>query len=194
MKSSTEIDPQNLVLESEVGLVYSTPKRGRVLDIRLSSEVEEPGEYLKIAQILSETTDDDYIRLHLANYGGVVDGCILLINAIHYSPAPCEVIVHAPCYSCGSLLALAGDTLSMRPYTTLMFHNFSTRIGGKQKEVEHDLIHSKSTIHELFKNTCVPFLTPEEYHSIINDTDITIHWNDKSLPKRIKRHFRRAQV
>jgi len=162
-----------------------------VVDVYLTSETNEGKFYTVIDHKLRSLNNGDVVNIYLRNYGGTINGLTDLLSAIHDTEASeVNMILTAPSYSCGALLAVAGTSLRMKPNTFLMFHNYSTGSSGKGGEAmisskEHD-----KWIKRLMRDIAMPFLTEKEMVGLEHDQDIYIHEYDKSVKERIKRHFK----
>lgn len=164
-------------------------------DITLNESVDLAFKYEKIFATLRDLPHNvGSVNLYLANYGGYIQGLVPLYNAIHDCVVPVNVIVTSNSYSCGALLALAGATLTMRPNTQLMFHNYSGGEYGKGKELIDAAQASQKNIYEAFHYMAYPFLSKEEIKDLYHDHDKYINWKGKSygvdIKDRIERHFK----
>lgn len=144
----------------------------------------------RICQSLRSYAETDHVVMYLANYGGSCHAGQRLINAMADCRAPITVIVDAPCYSMGALLALAGSSLIMHQSTFLMFHNYSSRTGGKGGELLEGIKNTDGWLKDQQYSTCYPFLTKAEISKITKDQDIYIAHDDPSLQLRLERHFK----
>lgn len=178
------------LLETDEYIVSCKKKVVSVFDVYLSTNVEPSEKYLGLADIFRSASKNDKVVVHLANSGGSCHGCIFLVNAMRDCEAPIDVIVEAPCYSAGACLALAGNSLEMRPNTFLMFHNYASVTGGKGAELKMSIHNAEKWIHTYFKDIHSPFLTDAEIKMIENDKDVYVHAGEKGLKARIRRHFK----
>ena len=97
----------------------------KVIDIRIN-DTEEHEDWIKnVATTLIQAKKGDIINFHLGGYGGSVDVFMELINLVKTSPATINMIVETNVYSGHAYLAASGDTLTMLPYTFMMFHSTS---------------------------------------------------------------------
>jgi len=157
--------------------------------VRLGSQICGPESYIKLGAVLQEPGPDDFVTLHLHGRGGDTDGMVYLINQVRKCKAGVHVLVEGPCYSAHSELALCGQSLTMMPNTFLMFHNYSGGDYGKGAEMKMSVKEQDRHLSTVTKQICFPFLTDEEIKGIVGDRDIFIHWDDKDLKTRLKRHY-----
>lgn len=179
----------------------------RTYTIYLSDSVEhESQNYAELLYTLDSAKEGDEIEFHLANFGGAVHSGLRLAHTIRNSAAFITMIVDAPCYSMGAILALAGHYLIIRPGAMLMFHNYSGLMEGKSKELKSQIINYGHHFEYSLKYFCEPFLVDKEIQLILMDQDIYVRHDGSSeyfdmktgkshaikipLEERIKRHFK----
>lgn len=160
-------------------------------DVFLSKEVSSDlNSYFDLMQLLDhDAKQGDVVHIKLANYGGDLHSGIALAHAVKNCNA--AVMVHAisSCYSMAAILALCGDGLIIYPGNYLMFHNYSGGEVGKAGEIETSNKANQRSWEEALKYFCHPFLTYDEIKSIMDDKDRYVHFNEKGLKQRLKRHF-----
>ncbi len=159
-------------------------------EICIWDDLEEFKEYDELMKIIPKIKEDDHVILKVGTPGGRCDVGFMLIDRFIALDCVVDVIVPYPTYSMGAIMALCGDSLNMSPGSFLMFHDYST--GGRGKG--NELIKSTEAFSEVFAyrfhQICIPFLTEEECESVLQGQDLYIKWNDSSLKKRIRRHFK----
>lgn len=174
--------------------LYSIKKscKSNVYHITLSKTLEDEAfQYQDVIDLLrNEATEDDEINIYLDCNGGSTSTSCVIADAIRSCKASVTVIVISRSYSAACDIALAGDMLEMRPYTFLMFHNYSAEIGGKGNELAARIKNEHRIEEQMINRLYRPFLTNNEIKDILNDKDIYIHWDDKDLVNRIIRHFK----
>lgn len=172
--------------------LYSIKKdsKGDVYHITFSKELEsDSSNYQEIIETLRDAFEEDEIYIYLDCNGGDTNTSGVISNAIKNCKATVNVVVTGRSYSASCDIALSGDSLTLNPYTFLMFHNYSTSIEGKGNELITRLKNEHRVEESMIKNLYYPFLTSKEIDAILNDKDIYIHWDDKNLKDRIIRHF-----
>jgi hypothetical protein len=175
-------EKHKIVVYKDLQLTYPWIKY--TTEIRLDNEIGSPDLYKDITQILSSAGYYDPVNFHLVGTGGRVDAALLLINNIQASKAQVNMIVEAPVYSAHAYIAVSGKTLTMRPYTYMMFHYSSvlnldcSEATGTDRGVsnkEHCEMY-KST--DLYNNNKVvmglPLLTNQEKFMIMTGHDVYI--------------------
>ena len=84
------------------------------------------GDTHRYAQLLNrlhcDIKEENKVRIYLASDGGSVSSALRLCYAIKRCKGHVTVVVDAPCYSAGSMLALSGDALELATGAFLMFH------------------------------------------------------------------------
>jgi len=190
MVTTKVAEKEDSILDSEHFDIVFEKEESQKCVVTLSKFVEFDFVYAKLLSTLRALPHNcTSVELRLSNFGGETHSCIELFNAFKDCPVPVNVIITAPSYSCGAILALCGDTLTLNKGTFLMFHNYSTSEHGKGGEVtlavNHWAEYSKKYDYEILH----PFLTAKEIERINSDNDVYINWDDKNLQTRIRRHF-----
>ena len=154
---------------------------------QVSSETKE---YYEFLHLLYAANRNDLFILKLGNYGGALEQCIKICNAMKATAGKVIVSVDAPCYSAGAVIALCGDDLEMLPGTLLMFHNYSGEEHGKAGEMKTSVEAHNKLYKRVLETTTAPFLNKAEIRRIVNDQDVYVYDNDPDIKKRIKRHYK----
>lgn len=152
---------------------------------------DELAEYKELLKALREAQKGDIIDIDIESPGGNCAVGFKIIQHIQDCEAQVNIIVSGACYSMGSLIAISGDTIQMKDNTYLMFHTYSACIGGMKSG---DLVAYVDNAHVQHLNydekIAKPFLTDKEVEQMQMGKELYIWHNDKSLPNRIKRHFK----
>ena len=170
--------------------IYCKPKTVSHYSIYLSENVENNFAYSDLMHQFRSVGKENVVTLYLANYGGQCSTGFQLFNTIKECKARVDVVIDAPCYSMGAILALSGDSLRLQNGAFLMFHNYSSVEMGKGTEMHKAVTHYHDYFHRHLNRVCSPFLDKKELESLKNDNDIYIAYDDKDINKRIKRHFK----
>jgi len=99
--------------------------------------------------------DDDTIELHLNSPGGAAFDGIAMKNALRQHDAYVHVIVDALAASAASIVAMAGDKVSMEESSQMMIHNASGIVLGNANEMRtfaDDLDKMDQNIAEVYHN------------------------------------------
>lgn len=177
--------------KDEFGLIETTyGKASQSHSVYFNDEVVDIDKYHSFMHLLRTATDKDNITLILQNYGGSCHTCLAIGNLMRACKANIDVEVIAPCYSAGTTIALAGDSLVLHNHTFLMFHDYSGGYSGKGNEIKLHVEATEKFIRGYMKEFHMPFLTLNEHKSMVAGMDLYIHASDRDIKKRIKRHFR----
>lgn len=176
-------------IEKKSGVIFTDEIVRYTHRAYLSDSILDIHSYAHFVNMFETAQDGDTIHLYLANLGGRCDSCVYIANAMKMCKGTVNVIVAGRCCSAGATLALCGHGLQMRPNTYLMFHNYSSVDGGKGQELKQSVEETRRWIHGYFRMFHSPFLTDEEIKNVEKDQDVYIHWDDRGLIKRLKRHF-----
>jgi ATP-dependent protease ClpP protease subunit len=153
------------------------PKERIVLN--LDSQIEGPGAYTDIINMLDSLSVDQTVVLKINSPGGSVLGGIPLVNSLLNTKARVEVEITGGAFSMAAIIACTGDTIKMDPGTILMFHDYSvSSVGGKGSE----LIELTTAISEMLKESanaaCSNLLTPKEIEDFMSGKDLYLHPKD----------------
>lgn len=187
MEMSNDTENKNdLVTDS-----YIVEKRTTSItyDVTLSENIEHPPfKYNKLCTLLRDEVDEnDIVNVHISNYGGSCDSAATIVNAMKDCEGSINCIVHAPSYSAATMIALAGDTLELKPYSFLMFHNFSTTERGKGAEIKGSILNAERVIHSMMRSLYKGFLSELEISNLFQDKDTYVHWDDADVGIRINK-------
>lgn len=159
-------------------------------EISIWDDIDDYKEYDELLKTLPKIKASDCVTLYVSTPGGRCDVGYMLIDRLQQLPCPIQVEVPYPTYSMGAIMSLCGDSLVMKDGSFLMFHDYSTGGRGKGNELIKSTEAYSEVFAQRFNEICQPFLTEEECINVLAGQDLYIKWNDKSLKKRIKRHFK----
>ncbi len=157
---------------------------------RLFGDISEFGDYTDFLNSMLYHTEEDEVIIEINSGGGRIDIGMMIVNAIKNCKAHVKCKVVHPSYSMASIIALSGDELEICDYSFLMFHNYSTGARGKGGEFIEGALSTDKYITAMFYDACQPFLTMAELKKLSRDQDIYIHYDDPTLSKRQRRHFK----
>ena len=107
-------------------------------------EINEDDEYLiKLSAINGFTYHPKPIEIYIDSYGGHVYQCLGLLSIIQKSEVPIHTIVTGCAMSAGFLIAITGHKRFGHERSTFMYHQVSSGMGGKLKEMEEEVIEVK---------------------------------------------------
>ena len=170
--------------------IIKRPKTAFDYTIHLSEHIENNFAYVELLEVLRGASESDTVTLYLANYGGLCSTGFQIVNAIQECKCGVDIVLDAPSYSMGAIIAVSGASLTMNPSTFLMFHNYSGGDYGKGKERVDAANHYYDHFHRALRNVASPFLTNSELAQLKNDNDVYVSCDDRDLRKRLKRHYR----
>lgn len=201
LKKDSDSSDGNEPISNENFTIFSKPAKAPVeYDVYLSESVESAFNYVSLCHKLRNLEEQDSVRIYLANYGGDAHGGSALVSAISDTKALVTMIVTAPVWSMGAILAVSGDNLLIKAPAFLMFHNYTTGLLGKGAAIKADLANTDRWLAQLDKIVVGKFLFKEEHEAIKRDQDVYVHWDDprmleryaKKWPKHYGRLFKQA--
>ncbi len=112
---------------------------------------------------------DDQLHIRINSGGGFVNEGIQFYNLIHeHFHARTTTYLDNHGYSMGALMFCMGEKRVIYPHSDLMFHNYSSGVGGKGGEIISRVKHVDKHIKEFFKKVIVDqdFLSDEEFDAM----------------------------
>jgi ATP-dependent protease ClpP protease subunit len=179
--------------ETKAGLVTRTDITKYVYRIYLTDSVTGIADYSKILSVLAEAEKGDKIIINFQNFGGSCYTCVSIANAIKDSRAYVSANVLGPCFSAGTTLALACDSLRLHPHAFLHFHDYFAVFFGKPDSVKHELKQNDKWIHSYMREFHIPFLSEAEFKKVLAGKELYVHYSDRSLKKRLIRHSKKYE-
>ncbi len=160
------------------------------IQYNLYDDIDSFDTYSDFFEEMALLTDKDTVTIRINSGGGRIDVGHMIVQTIKDTKAHVICVVTHASYSMASIIALAGDELIMKPHSLLMFHNYSTGMGGKGGELIQGALASDEYIRSIMNDVCTPFLSRDEMRQIAQDRDIYVKYSDANLNKRIKRHYK----
>ena len=143
---------------SESKLLESLPLPSH-RDIVFSKDVDADSMAKITEKILETNTEDDYleklykihelnyvrkpIKIYIDSYGGYVYQCFGLLSVIEKSKTPVYTIATGAAMSCGFMILIHGHRRFAYEHATPMYHQVSSGLWGKVKDLEESLEESK---------------------------------------------------
>ena len=83
------------------------------------------------------------VKIYIDSYGGHVYQCFGLLSIMESSATPIHTIVTGAAMSCGFMMAISGHKRFAYKNATLMYHQVSSWVGGKLKDMTEDIEETK---------------------------------------------------
>jgi len=93
----------------------------------------------KVANISGFEYTPKPINIHIDSYGGNVYQILGLYSIIERSTTPIHTIVTGCAMSCGFVLLLSGHKRFAYPFSTILYHQISSGVWGKLKDIEDNV-------------------------------------------------------
>lgn len=164
------------------------------IQYNLYDDIDSFDTYSDFFEEMALLSDRDKVTLRINSGGGRIDVGHMIVQAIQETRAFVSCVIAHASYSMASIIALSGDELIMLPNSLLMFHNYSTGMGGKGGELIQGALASDEYIRSIMNDVCTPFLSRDEMRQIAQDRDIYVKYSDANLAKRTKRHYKREAL
>lgn len=137
---------------------YST----NILSIPIDGEFRDPSYYRHVVQAISGLEEGDQVEFNISSPGGMYDGLVALLSALHRTQATSIAIIAGRCHSAASILALNCDVIAVSDYANMLCHYVNYGAGGPANHVRKEVDHVEKISQRLFRDTYKHFLTEEE--------------------------------
>jgi ATP-dependent protease ClpP protease subunit len=135
--------------------------------------------YNDVILILQNTTEEQEIIFHIANFGGYIHTGNVLLNEISQSKAYTVASVEGQSYSMAANIACSTNKLDLKKFSYLMFHTYRGGISGNGQEMRaRSAAADKNFGIQLDQCAAKGVLTIEQRDSILNGTDIYVFPED----------------
>lgn len=150
----------------------------RVHHFYLSKTIGAPENYIEMIHRIQMAGSEEVIYIHLNVVGGLLTTGVQIVNAIQDSQAHVICSVESESHSLGTLIFLAADEFIVHDNCMMMFHNFSSGFFGKGHEQLAQVAAMTEWFTKLARKLYVPFLSEEEFQSIIDGKDLWLMSDD----------------
>jgi len=160
-------------IDSEKNIVEIKPKH-KVYTIYIEKFKELKRGLHSVLNELRTAGSDDKLEIRINSGGGFVNEgkqFYNLMNEKFHNRTITYLDNHG--YSMGALLFCMGDKRVIYPYSDLMFHNYSSGVGGKGGEIISRVEHTDAHIKSFFRKVIVEkgFLSDKEFQSMLIGQD-----------------------
>lgn len=133
----------------------------------------EGGQHHRVCNELLNAPEGAELEIRLHSNGGSVDaGCRLLNVMQNQFPGRTTGILESKGYSMGAMVFSHCDQRIVSPYSRLMYHNYSTFVGGKGGEIKDTWDGIEGIIEDIFRPIVDKgFLTEDEYERLRDGKD-----------------------
>lgn len=139
-------------------------------------DILEPIQYLEWFDQLLNCPDDVEIIIHINSSGGQVSTALQLISLLlqkKEAGATIKISVEGDCCSAATLFLPLGDSFSISPLSSFMFHDISYVVGGKTNgEMLPSVMYSSKWGDRIFEYFYKNLLTKEEIQTIRQGKDL----------------------
>lgn len=147
-------------------------------EFHLDDEVTGTEDYRELFEVLRSATENDIVRLSIANFGGNLHTCISIISAIRSSKAFVIGSLTSIAYSAAGVIWLACDHREVFEHASFMGHDASSWIGGTTTQQLKQVQNTKKVVEGLYRDIYTGFLTEEEIEYILNGGDVWLHFDE----------------
>jgi len=160
----------------------------RLISFYLSGEIRASEYYTTVFHVFRTANPQDIIKIHINSIGGDLDTTIQFIRVLSESNAHVIASIEGECCSAATLIMLIADEVEITPFSTFLFHNYSSGLVGKGSELLDQVTHYQQWALDLFHSMYDNFLTPTEFEDMLKGKDIWMSPDEvtKRLEKRNK--------
>jgi ATP-dependent protease ClpP protease subunit len=160
-------------LNQEKNIIQFRPKH-KIYTIYIEKFKELKRGLHSVLNELRAASSEDKLEIRINSGGGFVNEgkqFYNLMNEKFHKRTTTYLDNHG--YSMGALLFCMGDKRVIYPYSDLMFHNYSSGVGGKGGEIISRVKHTDKHIKSFFKEVIVKqgFLSASEFEDMIIGQD-----------------------
>jgi len=142
------------------------------LSFYLSGAILSPGAYVEMIDRIRNAKSDEDLYIYINSTGGDLDTGIQLMNAMRQSEATITTVLDSQAYSMAALLFLSGDKKLVGNHALMMFHQYSSDLGGKGNELLAEVTMSARWFANIMADLCSPFLSQKEIADVLTGKDI----------------------
>jgi len=152
--------------------------------IYICHDIQDAYHYIEIFNLLRDAKKEDAFHFYINNNGGNFWTLVQFVNNILASPAYTVGHLEGIAASAASMLFLACKEYDIKPYSSLMIHNYSSAISGKGGDLNEYVQFSESFIQNFYKNIYAGFLSKNELDQVFAGKDFW--FNSAEIYKRLK--------
>lgn len=149
-------------------------------------DIEDVWFYSGLVHLLEKARPNDHFTFRFNSPGGHVSSVQSLVPAMRGSAAHITGIAEGDVMSAATSLFFACDSYKITPYSVFMFHDGSSRVGGKMGEILKYAESSIKLYEKLDRDLLTPYLSTSEIEEFQAGSDLYILADE--MIKRIKKH------
>lgn len=152
------------------------------IEVFLTSNIDMPLNYNEMTHRIRTAKPGTNIKLHITNYGGIIDSAFMIRDAIKNSKATVTAKLYGNVMSSATVIALSCDKLELSEYITFMVHNYSSGSSGKGHEMKAQVEFQDRELNRAFRDIYKGFLTESEMDRVIDGYDL--YFNEDEVLER----------
>ena len=170
-KTLGEIDLSELFQKKKNNNSYTEKTLATLFDVYITGAIGEAEDYLELFDKIRNAGENDFIKLHINSPGGYLSTATQFLRCLQETRASVIASVEGECSSAATILLLAASSFEVSDHSTLLFHTFSSGMGGKGNELRErskfDSSWSEKYFHDIYKD----FLSKEEIDQLLEGKD-----------------------
>lgn len=173
LKADESDDDDDELCSSKKTLGYFVKTRqSNLITVYLDQAIVQPDYYRNVFNMLLEAGEEDQVMFMMNSGGGRLDGMNMLIEGVKLTDATTVAVIVGECHSAASIFALHCDNVQVLESATMLCHQVSFGIGGKQSDVLSHVAHVSKTSEKLLRETYKYFLTEQEITEMLSGREI----------------------
>lgn len=140
-------------------------------DVYVSGEIGPAEDYTEVFEVIRSATPNDIVKVHINSHGGDMLTAIQFRRVLGECQGQVVTSVEGECMSAATILFLTADQQEVSPHSSVMFHHYSTIMGGKGGDLATRVKHDEKWSREIYEDVYKHLLTPEEIDDLIKGVD-----------------------
>lgn len=145
----------------------------------------ETSDYIDLIRVLRNARESDIIQMTINSPGGDLTTGINILNAMADCAAHIITVLDGEAASFAPFLFFAGDDMIVHRNAIMMFHNYSTAVGGKGNELRERQHGIDGLSDRLMHQYCAEFLTEDEINRVREGVDLWFQRDE--IDERVKK-------
>lgn len=157
----------------EEGCTYRVRSLGDQHCFNIPRRIRDIDQFDKLLSVCEEAHEGEEIVLNIFCYGGCLDTTKAVYNALRMTKATVYTVNKSVAASSGSVLLLAGDIISIEPFSYTMVHTASYgNYPNVAPEIKANTDHCDRDIKSFYQEVYAGFLTEEELSDVLKGSPL----------------------
>jgi len=140
-------------------------------DIYISGEIGLAENYTEVFEVIRSATPNDVVRVHINSHGGDMLTALQFRRVLGECQGQVITSVEGECMSAATIIFLTADMQEVSPHSSVMFHHYSTIMGGKGGDLAKRIHHDMGWSRDIYEDVYEFLLSAEEIEDLIKGVD-----------------------